>query len=154
MASFESVPQPRLSPVINNGFSLPYMEIGATTRVMKRHWRVYRVKYTRKLQPFHYSTFNYNTTHHGTQSVCLCSINSINLSNQYSLVIGKSVCQNTIYTIPPLLILLHAGEKKADDKDEKEIKGVHVIMWIWWFPDILPSSWWERYPNLEDLRAL
>ena len=37
---------------------------------------------------------------------------------------GKVYVRNTIYTIPPLLTLLHAGEKKADDKDEKEIKGM------------------------------
>ena len=31
---------------------------------------------------------------------------------------GKVYVGNTIYTIPPLLTLLHAGEKKADDKSE------------------------------------
>lgn len=46
------------------------------------------------------------------------------ITDSLPLVTGKSVCQCPNAHVLPLLILLHAGDKKADDKDEKEIKGM------------------------------
>lgn len=52
-----------------------------------------------------------------------------------------------------LLTISYEGEKKADGKDEKDIKGMHVVPYWGTFLKLCYSARRQRHPDSEDICA-